>query len=83
MIATGSDNTSRYFEYYFGKYPNIIRRNRNSVAIIDGNDKESDLAAMGEDIFSYLSIHIFFIKLIEIQIFLTQKRIIKTKYLYL
>lgn len=56
VIATGSDNTSRYFEYYFGKYPNIIRRNRNSVAILDGSEKESDLAAMGEDIFSYFGL---------------------------
>ena len=36
VIATGSDNTSRYFEYYFGKYPHIIRKNRTSVAILDG-----------------------------------------------
>ena len=34
VIATGSDNTSRYFEYYFGKYPNIIRKNRTSVAVL-------------------------------------------------
>jgi len=56
VIATGSDNTSRYFEYYFGKYPNIIRKNRNSVSIIDGSENESDLAAMGEDIFSYFGL---------------------------
>ncbi len=56
VIATGSDNTSRYFEYYFGKYPNIIRKNRNSVSIIDGNENGSDLAAMGDDIFLYFGL---------------------------
>lgn len=56
VIATGSDNTSRYFEYYFGKYPNIIRKNRNSIAILDGSEKESDIEAMGEDIFSYFGL---------------------------
>ena len=40
VIATGSDNTSRYFEYYFGKYPHIIRKNRTSVAILDGTENE-------------------------------------------
>lgn len=53
VIATGSDNTSRYFEHYFGQYPNIIRRNRNSVAVLTGNETKSQLAALGEDIFRY------------------------------
>lgn len=53
VIATGSNNTSRYFEHYFGKKPNIIRRNRNSVAIISGKESDSDLALLGEDIFRY------------------------------
>ena len=53
VIATGSDNTSRYFEHYFGKKPNIIRRNRNSVAILSGNETNEELAALGEDIFRY------------------------------
>jgi len=56
VIATGSDNSSRYFEYYFGKYPNIIRKNRNSIAILDGNEQESDLEALGTDIFSYFGL---------------------------
>lgn len=56
IIATGSDNTSRYFEYYFGKYPNIIRRNRNSVAIIDGSESETELRSLGRDIFSYFGL---------------------------
>jgi hypothetical protein len=53
VIATGSDNTSRYFEYYFGKYPHIIRKNRTSVAILDGNESSDDLRALGRDVFTY------------------------------
>jgi len=53
VIATGSDNTARYFDYYFGKYPNIIRKNRNSVAVLNGSESKEDLLALGEDIFRY------------------------------
>ncbi len=53
IIATGSNNSSRYFEYYFGKYPNIIRKNRNGVAVITGNESEDDLMGISNDIFSY------------------------------
>ncbi|MBW8241537.1 acyl-CoA reductase [Muricauda oceani] len=53
VIATGSNNTSRYFEYYFGNKPNIIRKNRNSVAVLTGNESEEELKALGEDIFRY------------------------------
>lgn len=53
VIATGSDNTSRYFEHYFKKKPNIIRRNRNSVAVLTGKETESQLQALGEDVFRY------------------------------
>lgn len=53
VIATGSDNTSRYFEYYFGKVPNIIRKNRNSVAVLTGNETKAELEALGHDIFDY------------------------------
>ncbi|WP_190808610.1 acyl-CoA reductase [Flagellimonas sp. S3867] len=53
VIATGSNNTSRYFEYYFGKKPNIIRKNRNAVAVLTGNETEKQLTALGEDIFRY------------------------------
>ena len=53
VIATGSNNTARYFTQYFGKYPHIIRKNRNSVAIIDEKDGVSDLDGLGKDIFSY------------------------------
>ncbi len=53
VIATGSNNTARYFEYYFGKYPHIIRKNRSSVAILTGAESQEELVALGEDIFSY------------------------------
>lgn len=53
VIATGSDNSSRYFEYYFRNIPHIIRKNRNGVAVLSGDESEEDLAALGEDIFSY------------------------------
>lgn len=52
-IATGTNNSARYFEHYFGKYPNIIRRNRNSVAVINGTESTEDLKAIGKDIFDY------------------------------
>ena len=53
VIATGSNNTARYFDYYFGKYPNIIRKNRNSVAILSGKETEYELIALADDIFRY------------------------------
>jgi hypothetical protein len=53
VIATGSDNTARYFAYYFGKYPNIIRKNRTSVAIITGREREEQLQDLGADLFTY------------------------------
>ncbi|TRX48273.1 acyl-CoA reductase [Fulvivirga sp. M361] len=53
VIATGSDNTSRYFEYYFGKYPNIIRKNRTSIGILSGTEGQEVLTKLGEDIFLY------------------------------
>ena len=53
VIATGSNNTSRYFDYYFGKVPNIIRRNRNSIAVITGNETAEQLHELGHDIFDY------------------------------
>ena len=52
-IATGSDNTSRYFEYYFRNKPSIIRKNRNSIAILTGNETKDQLEALSEDIFRY------------------------------
>lgn len=56
VIATGSDNSARYFDYYFGKYPNIIRKNRNSVAILEGNETSQQLAGLGTDVFSYFGL---------------------------
>lgn len=53
IIATGSNNTSLYFEQYFGKYPHIIRKNRNAVAVITGAETKKDLQMLGEDIFRY------------------------------
>lgn len=52
-IATGSNNSARYFEYYFSKYPHIIRRNRTSVAVLDGNEPATDLDNLAADICSY------------------------------
>ncbi|WP_405415010.1 acyl-CoA reductase [Maribacter sp. Asnod1-A12] len=56
VIATGSNNTARYFEYYFSKKPNIIRKNRNSVAVLTGNETTEELTALGEDIFRYFGL---------------------------
>jgi hypothetical protein len=56
VIATGSDNSARYFEYYFGKYPNIIRKNRNSIAIINGDETLDELRVLGKDIFRYFGL---------------------------
>ncbi len=53
IIATGSDNSSRYFEYYFSKLPNIIRKNRMSCAVIAGNETPETLVSLGADIFQY------------------------------
>lgn len=56
FIATGSNNSARYFEYYFGKYPSIIRKNRNSIAIINGKECKEELAELGKDIFNYFGL---------------------------
>jgi len=48
-IATGSNNSSRYFDYYFGKYPNIIRKNRTSVAVLNGKETKEELEALADD----------------------------------
>lgn len=56
VIATGSNNTARYFEYYFGKYPNIIRKNRNGVGVLTGNESEKDLKLLADDIFQYFGL---------------------------
>ncbi len=56
VIATGSTNTGRYFEYYFKKYPCIIRKNRNSVAVLTGTETQKELTALGQDVFRYFGL---------------------------
>lgn len=55
-IATGSNNTSRYFEYYFAGYPHIIRKNRNSVAVLTGDESDTELLGLSEDVFRYFGL---------------------------
>ncbi|TAD99628.1 MAG: acyl-CoA reductase [Bacteroidetes bacterium] len=56
IIATGSDNTARYFDYYFAKYPNIIRKNRTSVAVLNGTETPLQIQKLGHDIFDYFGL---------------------------
>ncbi|WP_129714521.1 acyl-CoA reductase [Pedobacter sp. SYP-B3415] len=56
VIATGSNNSSRYFDYYFGRVPNIIRKNRNSVALLTGKETDAELSALGHDIFDFFGL---------------------------
>ncbi|MBL4642019.1 MAG: acyl-CoA reductase, partial [Flavobacteriaceae bacterium] len=56
IIATGSNNTSRYFEYYFKGKPNIIRKNRNSVAVITGNETDNEMSELSNDVFQYFGL---------------------------
>ncbi len=56
VIATGSDNSARYFHYYFSKMPHIIRKNRTSVAVLGGEEDEEELTALGKDIYSYFGL---------------------------
>ncbi len=56
FIATGSNNSGRYFEYYFGKYPHIIRRNRTSAAILTGNETKEDLSLLADDMLLYFGL---------------------------
>lgn len=56
VIATGSNNSNRYFEYYFRNYPGILRRNRNSVAILSGHETDEDMKKLAEDIFLYFGL---------------------------
>jgi hypothetical protein len=56
VIATGSNNTSRYFKYYFDSVPHIIRKSRNSLAILSGNESEKEMQELGKDIFDYFGL---------------------------
>jgi len=55
-IATGSNNSAKYFEFYFAKYPHIIRRNRTSVAILEGNETKEELEQLADDIYQYFGL---------------------------
>lgn len=55
-IATGSNNSSRYFEYYFDKYPHIIRRNKSSVAILSGKESHEELELLADDVYLYFGL---------------------------
>lgn len=55
-IATGSNNSSRYFDYYFGKYPHIIRRNRTSVAVLTGEETNEELEKLADDVYLYFGL---------------------------
>ncbi|MEO6683617.1 MAG: acyl-CoA reductase [Ginsengibacter sp.] len=55
-IATGSNNSSRYFHHYFGKYPSIIRSNKTSVAVIDGTETKEELELLAEDVYTYFGL---------------------------
>jgi hypothetical protein len=56
VIATGSDNAARYFDFYFSKYPSIIRKNRTSAAILSGHETDEDYNNLGEDVFRYFGL---------------------------
>lgn len=56
VIATGSNNSARYFEYYFGQHPHIIRKNRNSVAVLAGDEGPEELQRLGADVFSFFGL---------------------------
>ncbi len=56
IIATGGNNSGRYFDYYFARYPHIIRRNRNSVAVLNGLESKEDFVSLGKDIFQYFGL---------------------------
>jgi len=56
VIATGSNNSARYFAYYFGQKPHIIRKNRNSLAVLTGQETSDELSLLGNDIFDYFGL---------------------------
>lgn len=56
VIATGSNNTARYFDYYFSKYPHILRKNRNSVAVLTGQESFEDFTKLADDVFQYFGL---------------------------
>lgn len=56
VIATGNNNSGRYFEFYFGKYPNIIRKNRSSLAVLDGSESDEEIQGLAHDCFDYFGL---------------------------
>lgn len=56
VIATGSDNTARYFDFYFRNLPSIIRKNRNSIAVLSGNEDSNQLEMLADDVFMYFGL---------------------------
>lgn len=56
VIATGSNNSAKHFEYYFGKYPHIIRKNRTSVGVLTGRETPEELYELGKDVFYYFGL---------------------------
>ncbi|MFL2637202.1 MAG: acyl-CoA reductase [Flavobacteriaceae bacterium] len=56
VIATGSNNSHKYFEYYFGKYPNLLRKTRHSVAVLNGDESDNELALLSNDVFDYFGL---------------------------
>ncbi len=56
LIATGTDNSARYFESYFKEVPKIIRKNRTSLAVLDGNESDQDLRCLADDVFLYFGL---------------------------
>ena len=55
-IATGSNNSARYFDYYFSKYPSLIRRNRTSIAILNGEESPEQLTGLADDVFQFFGL---------------------------
>jgi hypothetical protein len=56
VIATGSNNSARYFESYFSKYPHVIRKNRNGIAVLTGEESQEELLVLGKDVFDYFGL---------------------------
>lgn len=56
VIATGSNNTARYFEYYFKNKPSIIRKSRNSIAVLTGKETPEEMTLLSEDVFRYFGL---------------------------
>ncbi len=56
VIATGSDNTNRYFEYYFGRLPHIFRKNRTSIAVLSGTETQEEMEKLSDDLFIYFGL---------------------------